>query len=99
MASAAFSYRATVTAADSIPAAANRPREGYVVDLSMQWSQWCGDLCALTLGKTRRVWVANDGRVLAVEGDGPTQFVVSQRFTPRQLAYLPRSAASNRTVR
>lgn len=78
MTSAGFYYSATVTPADSIAAEAARPRDGYVVDLTMRWSQWCGDLCSLVLGKTRRVWVASDGRVLVVEGDGLTSYVVSE---------------------
>lgn len=79
MTSASFRYVATVTPADSISSEQRRPGDRYVVDLDMQWSQYCGDLCSLRLEKHRRVWIGTSGRVLASEGDGLTQFVVSWR--------------------
>lgn len=69
-------YVATVTRANSATAP-GRPREGYVVDMELIWSNSCGNTCGLNFGKTRRVWVSPDGRVTAMEGDGVTHFVVS----------------------
>jgi hypothetical protein len=77
MQSAEMKYTATVTRADSLPAVANRPRDGYVVEMTLGWGDRCGDMCSLGFQKKRRVWVSPSGRVMAVEGDGMTQNVVS----------------------
>jgi hypothetical protein len=77
MLSVEMRYTATVTRADSLPAVANRPRDGYVVEMTLGWGDRCGNLCSLGFQKKRRVWVSPSGRVTAVEGDRMTQSVVS----------------------
>jgi hypothetical protein len=92
MISAEFRYAARVLRADSVALQPGRPREGFVVELDMYWSQYCGDLCSLSFDKHRRVWVAEDGRVLAVEGDGLTQGLVSWRQVTPAATIAERSA-------
>lgn len=48
-----------------------------VVYLSLQWSQYCGNICALFFSKERLVIFNAEGEVEAVIGDGETDYVVS----------------------
>ena len=45
--------------------------------LALKWDQYCGNLCALWIEKERTVWLTEEGKVLGVEGDGPTDYTVS----------------------
>ena len=52
-------------------------QSAFRVTLSLKWDQYCGNLCALSIEKERTVWLTEEGKVLEVEGDGPTEYTVS----------------------
>lgn len=49
----------------------------YLVSMNLNWSQICGDLCALVFGKVRTVILDKNGKVLLVDGDEETPVMVS----------------------
>lgn len=49
----------------------------YLVSMNLNWSQVCGDLCALIFGKVRTVILDKNGKVLFVDGDEETPVMVS----------------------
>lgn len=49
----------------------------YVATLELNWSQYCGNMCAMAFGKKRIVVLAPDGEVRAVFLDGSTPAEVS----------------------
>lgn len=51
--------------------------DGYVVEMSLRWSFYCGPLCGLRLGHTRRVSFDQEGVVVRVEGDRRPAYGVS----------------------
>jgi hypothetical protein len=72
-----FEYVATVERHDRFVLRGATYSDVYVVRLRLAWSNYCGDLCALSFGAARTVLVGDDGGVRAVAGDGPTPAVVS----------------------
>ena len=76
MHSTRFEYRATVEHVDSITIEGRTLSGVHVVRLSLAWANWCGDLCGVTFRKERVVALSITGEVLAVEGDGPTRWLI-----------------------
>jgi hypothetical protein len=76
MHSTRFEYRATIEQVDSITVGGRRLSGVHVVWLSLSWASWCGDLCGISFRKERVVALSITGDVLAVEGDGPTQWMI-----------------------
>lgn len=75
-----FSYIAEITHQESYRVGDADVRDVYLVRMSINWHQTCGDvpdLCSMTFSKWRKVVLGGDGSVLAVEGDGPPQVLVS----------------------
>lgn len=54
-----------------------RTAGGYVVELSLSWSFYCGSLCGLWLQHARRVEFDEDGTVVRVQGDRAPSYKVS----------------------
>lgn len=50
---------------------------GYVVEMALTWSFYCGGLCGLRLEHTRRVELDGAGRVVRVAGDRQPSYMVS----------------------
>ena len=50
---------------------------GHIVELTMEWSFWCGRLCALGFTHTRTVEFDAEGDVVSIMGDRPTRYIVS----------------------
>ena len=49
----------------------------YVVSMELGWSQYCGSLCAMAFGASRKVVLNEEGKVLAVENDNCAPTIVS----------------------
>jgi len=76
MHSTRFEYRATIEHVDSITVAGRTLSGAHVVRLSLRWESWCGDQCGITFSKERVVALSITGDVVAVEGDGPTRWLI-----------------------
>ena len=48
----------------------SEPGASRVVELRIQWSYWCGNLCAIEFVHTRHVFFDVTGRPIRIEGDG-----------------------------
>ncbi len=69
MLSAKLDYKATVSRHESLELHGRKFPPGYLVTLSLGWSQYCGPVCAMSCGAERRVVFDESGRILAVLGD------------------------------
>ena len=63
-------YTASVSRSDSAGAV-------YVVRLTLRWSYWCGELCAMTFEQTRLVLFDAAGKIIRALGDGKPSVIVS----------------------
>ena len=50
---------------------------GYIVELRLSWSYWCGDMCAMTFTQTRTVSFDSAGAVVGISGDARPSVIVS----------------------
>jgi hypothetical protein len=82
--SASVSYAATV---------ARDPERGvaFRVRLHVEWSYYCGMLCALSFTHDRTVDFDRDGNIIRVGGDAPPGYIVSTRAVPGSPAGEPGS--------
>jgi hypothetical protein len=67
---AALSYTAKV-----LPTSV--PGGGHIVELQLEWTYWCGSLCAMSFTQSRRVFFDAAGQVIRVEGDKDPEVIVS----------------------
>ena len=73
-----FSYRANISPRPSTVSRDGRVfRDVYVVDMHLEWSNYCGSLCACSFSLDRTVLLRRDGTVLCVFGDEKPTVVVS----------------------
>jgi hypothetical protein len=72
---ASFTYTAQVMDLDS-----STEVEGAVraVQMTMQFSHWCGRLCGLWIDKERTVYFNETGEILGITGEGVTDVAVSK---------------------
>ena len=55
----------------------SEPGASRVVELKVQWSYWCGNLCAMEFVHTRRVFFDAAGQAMRIDGDGRPTVIVS----------------------
>lgn len=77
MTTASLKYTAAVTKHEVWKFQGREFRDATVVEMKLDWSQYCGSLCAMGFTKHRFVVFDKAGNVKAVIGDGPTGGVVS----------------------
>jgi hypothetical protein len=77
MLSASLSYSATIGFHETVEIEGTTFTRVYKVDMTMDWSDYCGPLCAMFFDKTRTVLLTESGEVVGIWGDGPTDFAVS----------------------
>ncbi|HEV8325711.1 MAG TPA: hypothetical protein VG389_29140 [Myxococcota bacterium] len=70
-------YAATVRRARTFTRDGRTFADVWVVEMRLDWRDYCGPLCAMGFGKTRTVVLSAAGEVLALFGDGPAAAVVS----------------------
>lgn len=73
-----FSYTASVSPGPTTYAKRGQTFENvYVVELSLEWSDYCGSLCACGFGLDRTVLLRPDGTLVCVFGDRKPNVIVS----------------------
>lgn len=77
MSSSLLAYEARSEWRDSFVADGVEHRDVHVVTMSLEWSDCCGELCAMRFKKFRTVVVGSGGQVIVVTGDGPPEVAVS----------------------
>ena len=70
MKSSSLMYSASITRKESYQTGEVTRKDVYVVSMKLEWSQYCGKLCAMWFEKSRTIVLNQKGEVLAVEGDG-----------------------------
>lgn len=77
MKSSSLAYSASITTQENYRPGEAAPRREYAVAMRLEWSQYCGPLCAMSFSKSRAVVLTAGGDILAVDGDGCAGFAVS----------------------
>lgn len=70
MKSSSLMYSASITRKESYQTGEVTHKDIYVVSMKIEWSQYCGQWCAMWVEKSRTIVLDAKGEVLAVEGDG-----------------------------
>jgi hypothetical protein len=77
MKSSRFSYQANISSSPAYSRDGRVFQDVYVVEMGLQWSNYCGSLCACGFHLDRTVVLSRDGSVLCVFGDQKPMVVVS----------------------
>lgn len=89
MLSATLDYKAEATRHDSLELRGRKFPKGYLVTISLSWSQYCGSLCAMSCGAGRQVVFDEAGEILAVMGDDDERMMFVSEITT---LYVPDTA-------
>jgi hypothetical protein len=77
MKSSSLTYSASLARKATYRVGTSEFRNVYVVSMELGWSQYCGPLCAMAFGASRKVVLNEEGKVLAVENDTCAPTIVS----------------------
>ena len=77
MTSASLKYDSSIEPRDSFTQGERVFENVWVARLKLEWSQYCGNVCAMGFSRERTVVMSQEGAVLSVSGDGAESVIVS----------------------
>jgi hypothetical protein len=76
MSQVSLKYNSSIQHYKQFESAGKTFRDVYVVQMHLEWEQYCGNLCAMSINRQRTVILPSNGELMTT-GDGVESVIVS----------------------